>query len=62
MTVARCNKKRIKQTIIIISKWLERNGVVKDVRTCLDYCFKGKCWYNLKVISFLYIPVILTFD
>ena len=31
----------------VISKWLERNGVVK----CKLCCFKCKCWYILKVIS-----------
>ena len=31
------------------------------VWACLDCCFKGKCWYILKVISFIYIHVILTY-
>ena len=57
--------KKIKTSSIIhkqpiISKWLERNGI-KDIWACLDGCFKGKCWYILEVISFLYIHVILTF-
>ena len=34
---------------------------LKDVWACLDCCFKGKCWYILKVISFIYIHVILTY-
>ena len=48
--------KKIKTSI------MERNGTVKDVWACLDCCFKDKWWYILKVIVFLYVHMILTFD
>ena len=35
--------------------------LLKDVWACLDCCFKGKCWYILKVISFIYIYIIYKF-
>ena len=34
---------------------------LKDVWACLGGCFKGKCCYILKVISFIYIHAILTY-